>query len=34
LSDRYDEKGDFTRPGNVVYEWKKGADGKPTYAEK
>jgi branched-chain amino acid transport system substrate-binding protein len=34
LSDRYDEKGDITRPGYVIYERKKGADGKPTYAEK
>ena len=30
----YDEKGDITRPDYVIYEWKKGADGKPTYAEK
>jgi branched-chain amino acid transport system substrate-binding protein len=30
----YDAKGDPTRPDYVIYEWKKGADGKPTYFEK
>lgn len=30
----YDAKGDITRPDYVIYEWKKGADGKPTYGEK
>jgi len=29
----YDKKGDRTRPDYVVYTWKKGADGKITYAE-
>ena len=29
----YDEKGDSTRPGYVMYEWKKGDDGKYTYVE-
>lgn len=30
----YDAKGDPTRPDYVVYEWKKGENGKPTYFEK
>ncbi|MET2828512.1 branched-chain amino acid ABC transporter substrate-binding protein [Mesorhizobium shangrilense] len=30
----YDAKGDPTRPDYVIYEWKKGEDGKPTYFEK
>ncbi len=30
----YDAKGDITRPDYVIYEWKKGEDGKPTYFEK
>jgi len=30
----YDAKGDITRPDYVVYEWTKGADGKPVYGEK
>ena len=29
----YDEKGDITRPDYVMYEWKKGDDGKYTYFE-
>ncbi len=29
----YDAKGDITRPDYVIYEWKKGDDGKPTYAQ-
>jgi branched-chain amino acid transport system substrate-binding protein len=28
----YDKKGDITRPDYVMYEWKKGADGKIDYA--
>ncbi len=27
----YDKKGDITRPDYVMYEWKKGADGKIDY---
>jgi len=27
----YDKKGDITRPDYVLYEWKKGADGKIDY---
>ncbi|QPC95350.1 ABC transporter substrate-binding protein [Mesorhizobium sp. INR15] len=30
----YDAKGDPTRPDYVIYEWKKGEDGKPTYFQK
>ena len=30
----YDSKGDITRPDYVVYEWKKGDDGKIGYFEK
>lgn len=30
----YDAKGDITRPDYVVYEWKKGDDGKISYFEK
>ncbi|BCH14177.1 branched chain amino acid ABC transporter substrate-binding protein [Mesorhizobium sp. L-2-11] len=30
----YDEKGDPTLPGYVMYEWKKGDDGKYTYVQK
>jgi len=30
----YNEKGDITRPDYVMYEWKKGDDGKYTYFEK
>lgn len=30
----YDEKGDPTLPGYVLYEWKKGDDGKYTYVQK
>ncbi len=30
----YNEKGDITRPDYVMYEWKKGDDGKITYVEK
>ncbi|AMS43695.1 MULTISPECIES: branched-chain amino acid ABC transporter substrate-binding protein [Aminobacter] len=30
----YDAKGDITRPDYVIYEWKRGDDGKPTYAQK
>ncbi|WP_426131347.1 branched-chain amino acid ABC transporter substrate-binding protein [Pararhizobium sp. PWRC1-1] len=30
----YDAKGDITRPDYVIYEWRKGDDGKPTYFEK
>ncbi len=30
----YDAKGDITRPDYVVYEWRKGEDGRPTYFEK
>jgi branched-chain amino acid transport system substrate-binding protein len=30
----YDSKGDITRPDYVLYEWKKGDDGKYTYFEK
>lgn len=30
----YDSKGDITRPDYVIYEWRKGDDGKPMYAEK
>ncbi len=30
----YDAKGDPTLPGYVMYEWKKGADGKYTYIQK
>jgi branched-chain amino acid transport system substrate-binding protein len=30
----YDEKGDITRPDYVMYEWKKGDDGKYSYFEK
>ncbi|MFB2550059.1 branched-chain amino acid ABC transporter substrate-binding protein [Ensifer soli] len=30
----FDEKGDITRPDYVMYEWKKGDDGKFTYVEK
>jgi branched-chain amino acid transport system substrate-binding protein len=29
----FDEKGDITRPDYVMYTWKKGDDGKYTYAE-
>jgi branched-chain amino acid transport system substrate-binding protein len=29
----YNEKGDITRPDYVMYEWKKGDDGKYTYFE-
>ncbi|MEZ5789425.1 MAG: branched-chain amino acid ABC transporter substrate-binding protein [Nitratireductor sp.] len=29
----YDSKGDITRPDYVMYEWKKGDDGKYTYFE-
>jgi branched-chain amino acid transport system substrate-binding protein len=29
----FDEKGDITRPDYVMYEWKKGDDGKYTYVE-
>jgi branched-chain amino acid transport system substrate-binding protein len=28
----YDKKGDITRPDYVMYEWKKGADGKIDYS--
>lgn len=30
----YDEKGDPTLPGYVMFEWKKGDDGKYTYIQK
>ncbi|TIN31917.1 MAG: branched-chain amino acid ABC transporter substrate-binding protein [Mesorhizobium sp.] len=30
----YDSKGDITRPDYVIYEWKKGADGKYSYFQK
>src|SRR3569833_1208270 len=30
----YDAKGDPTLPGYVMYEWKKGDDGKYTYVQK
>ncbi|PYE87959.1 branched-chain amino acid ABC transporter substrate-binding protein [Phyllobacterium leguminum] len=30
----FDEKGDPKLPGYVMYEWKKGADGKYTYVQK
>jgi branched-chain amino acid transport system substrate-binding protein len=30
----YDEKGDPTLPGYVMFEWKKGDDGKYTYVQK
>ncbi len=30
----YDAKGDITRPDYVMYEWKKGDDGKISYFEK
>lgn len=30
----YDDKGDITRPDYVIYEWKKGQDGRPTYFQK
>ncbi|MGN8023884.1 branched-chain amino acid ABC transporter substrate-binding protein [Phyllobacterium sp. 22229] len=30
----FDSKGDITRPDYIIYEWKKGNDGKPTYFEK
>jgi len=30
----YDAKGDITRPDYVIYEWKKGDDGKYSYFEK
>jgi branched-chain amino acid transport system substrate-binding protein len=30
----YDAKGDIGRPDYVIYEWKKGEDGKPTYFQK
>ncbi|MBK8456519.1 MAG: branched-chain amino acid ABC transporter substrate-binding protein [Phyllobacteriaceae bacterium] len=30
----YNEKGDITRPDYVMYEWKKGEDGKISYYEK
>ena len=30
----YDAKGDPTLPGYVIYEWKKGDDGKYTYIQK
>jgi branched-chain amino acid transport system substrate-binding protein len=30
----YDSKGDITRPDYVIYEWRKGDDGKLTYFEK
>jgi branched-chain amino acid transport system substrate-binding protein len=30
----FNEKGDITRPDYVMYEWKKGDDGKYTYFEK
>ena len=29
----YDKKGDITRPDDVMYSWKKGADGKVTYIQ-
>ena len=29
----FDEKGDITRPDYVMYEWKKGDDGKVSYFE-
>jgi branched-chain amino acid transport system substrate-binding protein len=29
----FDAKGDVTRPDYIISEWKKGEDGKPTYAE-
>jgi branched-chain amino acid transport system substrate-binding protein len=29
----YDAKGDITRPDYVIYEWRKGDDGKATYFE-
>lgn len=29
----YEAKGDITRPDYVIYEWRKGDDGKPTYFE-
>ena len=29
----FDEKGDITRPDYVMYEWKKGDDGKYTYVQ-
>ncbi|MEJ1117165.1 branched-chain amino acid ABC transporter substrate-binding protein [Phyllobacterium sp. CCNWLW109] len=31
---RFNSKGDVTRPDYIIYEWKKGEDGKPTYFEK
>jgi len=27
----FDKKGDITRPDYVMYEWKKGPDGKYSY---
>ena len=30
----FDAKGDVTRPEYVMYEWKKGDDGKFTYVQK
>ncbi len=30
----YDSKGDITRPDYVIYEWRRGDDGKPTYFQK
>ena len=30
----YDATGDITRPDYVIYEWKRGDDGRPTYAQK
>ena len=27
----FDKKGDITKPDYVIYEWKKGADGKIDY---
>ncbi|WP_267428242.1 branched-chain amino acid ABC transporter substrate-binding protein [Methylobacterium sp. GC_Met_2] len=29
----YDKKGDITQPAYIMYEWKKGADGKIDYAD-
>jgi branched-chain amino acid transport system substrate-binding protein len=28
----YDKKGDITRPDYIMYDWKKGADGKIDYS--
>ena len=30
----FTDKGDITRPDYVMYEWKKGDDGKYTYVQK